>query len=89
MKRKNTNQPLMHDLLMLGDDFAEHACVTAFLVNALATVMSADDAQQPEVVAGAKFCATRLQSRTMELKQQLDRVCKRYRDEHGKLDSSD
>ena len=81
MKRKN-DQPLKHELLLLTDAFAEHTCLSAFTLAALTAVMSVDDAQQPEVVAGAKLCADMLQARTKELKQQLDHACERYRDEH-------
>ncbi len=83
MKRKN-DQSLMRELVLLEDDFAEHACISAFVLNALTAVMSCDDAQQPEVVAGAKLCADTLQARTKELKQRLDQACERYRDEHTK-----
>ncbi len=83
MKRK-TDQSLMRELVLLEDDFAEHVCVSAFVLAALPAVMSCDDAQQPEVVAGAKLCADMIQARTKELKQRLDRACERYRDEHTK-----
>lgn len=85
MKRKN-DRPLKHELLLLTDAFAEHTCASAFMLNALVAVMSVDDAQQPEVVAGAKLCADMLQARTRELKQQLTHAYERYRAEHGKAD---
>ncbi len=80
MKSKN-DQPLKHELLLLSDAFAEHACLSAFVLAALPAVMSSDDAQQPEVVAGAQLCADMLQARTLELKQRLDHACERYRAE--------
>ncbi len=87
MKRKNTHhQPLLHDLIILADDFAEHACVSAFLLTALSTVASTDDVQQPDVAAGAKLCAQMLQSQTSQLNRRLDNICQRYRAEHGKAD---
>jgi hypothetical protein len=92
MKRKTTmkaEQSLKHELLMLVDDFAEHACISAFLLSALPSVMSSDDAQHPEVIEGAKLCAEMLQSRTRELKQSLDHAYERYRVEQDKTDSSD
>ncbi len=82
MKRKTTEQPLKHELLLLSDAFAEHTCLSAFTLAALTAVMSVDDAQQPEVVAGAKLCADALQARTKELKLRLDHACERYRSEH-------
>jgi hypothetical protein len=85
MKRK-TNQPLMHELLLLEDDFAEHACISAFLLASLPAVMSSDNTQQPQVIEGAKLCAERLQARTRELKQQLNHACDRYRAEQSQAD---
>ncbi len=82
MKRKTTEQPLKHELLLLTDAFAEHTCASAFMLNALVAVMSSDDAQPPEVIEGARLYAARLQSRTRELKQQLTHIHERYRDEH-------
>ncbi len=87
MKRKTTEQPLQHELLLLTDAFAEHTCISAFMLSALTAVMSVDDAQQPEVVAGAKLCADALQTRTRELKLQLDHACERYCAERDKADS--
>ncbi len=81
MKRK-TEQPLKHEMVLLEDAFAEHACVSAFLLAALPAVMSSDDAQQPQVIEGAKLCAAMLQSRTLELKESLSHACDRYRSEH-------
>ncbi len=92
MKRKSTmkaDQSLKHELLLLVDDFAEHTCISAFLLSALPAVMSSDDAQRPEVIEGAKLCADRLQSRTRELKQSLDQAYERYRGELDKADSPD
>lgn len=92
MKRKTTmksDQPLKHELLLLVDDFSEHTCISAFLLSALPSVMSSDDAQRPEVIEGAKLCAEMLQSRTRELKQSLDHAYERYRVEQDKTDSSD
>ncbi len=85
MKRK-TEQPLKHEMLHLTDAFAEHTCVSAFMLNALVAVMSSDDAQQPEVIEGARLCAARLQSRTRELKQSLSQAYERYRSEQDKAD---
>jgi hypothetical protein len=92
MKRKTTmkpDQPLKHELLMLVDDFAEHTCISAFLLSALPAVMSSDDAQRPEVIEGAKLYANILQSRTREMKRRLDHAYERCRAEQDKTDSSD
>jgi len=92
MKRRTTmkvDQPLKHELLLLVDDFAEHTCISAFLLSALPAVMSSDDAQRPEVIEGAKMCSETLQARTLELKQSLDHAYERYRAEQDNADSPD
>ena len=88
MKRKN-DQPLKHELLLLTDEFAEHTCLSAFMLNALTAVMSSDEPQREEVIEGAKLYAERLQSRTRELKQNLSHAYERYRAEQDKADSPD
>ncbi len=88
MKNKTTNQPLLHDMVLLTDAFAEHICVSAFLMRALPAVLASEDTQIPEIVEGARLCADMLQSRTRELKQSLDHALDRYRVEHGVADSS-
>ncbi len=92
MKRKTTmkaDQSLKHELLLLVDDFAEHTCISAFLLSALPAVMASDDAQRPEVIEGAKICAQMLQSRTQELKRSLDHAYDRYRVEQDNAESPD
>ncbi len=81
-----TKLPLMSELALLADKSAENATLSAFLLKALTAVMPNDE---PDVIEGAKLCAQMLQSRTLELSQNLDRVCARYRSEHHGADSQD
>ncbi len=78
------NQPLKHELVLLADDSAEHACISAFFLRALIAVMPNDD---PEVAEGARLCAAMILSRAKELKHNVDHVLARYLAEHCKADS--
>ncbi len=89
MKNKNTNQPLLDDLLDVVDACARHTCISEFLVTAMAEVMASDRVQQPQVVAGASLCADILNASVQELKQSLDSAVDRYRMERGDADASE
>ncbi len=78
--------PMMHEFILLTDDFSEYAIVSAFLCTAVVAVMSTDEPQKPEVIEGARHCMENLQSRMQELKRNLHHVCERYRIEQGKVD---
>ncbi len=87
--KPDEERSLMHELILLADDFSDYTCVSSFLCSALAAVMSTDEPLQAEVIEGAKRCTEMLQSRTRQLKQDLHHVCELYRLQQGKVDLPD
>ena len=58
-------------LLQLEDDFAEFACLSAFLTNAFAATLKEHEWLTPEIVFGARLFSCRLQQQAVELKAEL------------------
>jgi len=70
------------EMIQLRDDFAEFSDISAFLNHAMANTLSGQEVLNPEIIAGARICSHCLQSRTSQLKQDIQRIHARYAKEH-------
>ena len=62
----------------LVDEFAEFVSVNAFLVNSMASLISADEVCNREVVDGARYCSDASQARALEIKASLNLILRKY-----------
>lgn len=69
---------LSDELTQLNDDFVEFSEINAFLCHAFASALSDHDWLNTDAIDGARRCATWLQSRTSELREDFRNVHARY-----------
>ncbi|MDP2816167.1 MAG: hypothetical protein Q8O19_05765 [Rectinemataceae bacterium] len=69
---------LSDELTQLNDDFVEFSEINAFLCHAFASALSDHEWLNTDAIDGARRCATWLQSRTGELKEDFRHVHARY-----------
>jgi len=65
-------------LIALIDELAEFVSVNAFMVNSMASLISADEVSSREVVEGARYCSDASQARALEIKASLNLILSKY-----------
>ena len=71
------SRALSDALLQLTDEFAEFACVNAFLTSSFVAVMSSDEPVRAEVIQGAKRCAEMIQSQSQAIQTAINQLRER------------
>lgn len=69
---------LTDELLQLNDKFVEYSEVNAFLCHAFATSLSEHEWLDQEIISGARRCSNWLQSRTSDLRDDMQHALARY-----------
>jgi len=78
-QHKYADDPLLEQALIdLIDEFAEFVSVNAFLVNSMASLISADEVGKREVAEGARYCSDASQARALEIKASLNLILSKY-----------
>jgi hypothetical protein len=75
---KDDSIPLGEKLTQLNDSFIEYSEINAFLINAFSSTLSEHEWLNPEIISGARRCSIWLQSRTIQIKEELRHVHARY-----------
>ena len=65
-------------LITLIDEFAEFVSVNAFLVNSMASLISADEVSNREVLDGARYCSDASLTRALEINASLNLILSKY-----------
>lgn len=73
---------LSDELTQLNDNFVEFSEINAFLCHAFASALSDHEWLNSDAIDGARRCATWLQSKTGELREDFRHVHARYTAEH-------